>query len=84
MSDGIKDFQALLDDSYVNAADWVVCDNYLSQEKGLSEEEKEQRIKEYLSLHSVMEKCLYLCKGTTLFCHAEKEMLFCKRKVMLI
>lgn len=70
MSDGIKDFQALLDDTYMNAADRVVCDNYLSQEKGLSEEEKEQRIKEYLSLHCVIDKCLYLCGETILKCPA--------------
>lgn len=68
MGNGVKDFQALLGGAYDTAADRVVCDNYLSQEEGLSEEEREQRIKEYLSLHCEMEKCLYLTGETMLKC----------------
>lgn len=68
MGDGVKDFQGLIDRTYSDLADRVVCDNYLSQEEGLSEEEREQRIKEYMSLHCVMDKCLYLCGETILEC----------------
>lgn len=49
-----------------NVADRMVCENYLSQNS--SEEEREQRIKEYLSLHCEMEKCLYLTGETMLKC----------------
>lgn len=68
MGDGIRDFQGLIDKVCLDVADRVVCDNYLSQEEGISEEEREQRIKEYMSLHCVMDKCLYLCGETILEC----------------
>lgn len=67
MGNGVKDFQALLGGISDAAADRVVCDNYLNQEE-LSEEERKQRINEYLSLHCEMEKCLYLTGATMLKC----------------
>ena len=61
-------FEGLMDKPLKMAADRIVCDNYLSQQEGLSEEERGQRINEYLSLHCEMEKCLYLTGETMLKC----------------
>lgn len=68
MGNGVKDFQALLGGTSDAVADRVVCDNYISQEEGLSEEERERCVKDYLSLHCEMEKCLYLTGATMLKC----------------
>lgn len=76
MGDGIKDFQGLIDKTYSDLADRVVCDNYLNQEEGISEKEREQRIKEYMSLHCVIDKCLYLCGGAILMCDGGTQKIF--------
>lgn len=68
MGDVVIDFQAVFGGIYDALADRVVCDNYLNQEEELSEEERKQRINEYLSLHCEMEKCLYLTGATMLKC----------------
>lgn len=53
-------------------ADRVVCENYLGQEEGLSEKERQQSITEYMSLHCAMEKCLYLTGAVMLKCMASE------------
>lgn len=61
-------FEGILDKPFSMLADRIVCDNYLSKQEEYSEEEKEQRINEYLSLHCEIEKCLYLTGATLLKC----------------
>ena len=53
-------------------AERVVCENYLGQEEGLSEKERQQSITEYMSLHCAMEKCLYLTGAVMLKCMASE------------
>ncbi len=49
-------------------ADIWVCNNYISQDEGLSEEEKVEKINEYMSLHCELDKFLYLSGSTLLKC----------------
>lgn len=85
MGDVVIDFQAVFGGIYDALADRVVCDNYLNQEEELSEEERKQRINEYLSLHCEMEKCLYLTGATMLKCElGDREKFLSPQTIMSI
>lgn len=66
-------YEGLFNVAFEILADRMVCDRYLSQEEGFSEEERKQRISEYLLLHCEMEKCLYLTGATMLKCTAAED-----------